>query len=74
MEYHDVLPNISLSRISVYARNLDWKKSTLEKKHENINNSQLTRTSIKLINIRKNINNSSLDGMSLASFCQSRAE
>ena len=36
MEYHDVLPNISLSRMSVYAQNLAWKKSTLGKirKHQ----------------------------------------
>ena len=55
MEYHDVLPNISLSRMSVGALDLAWKKSTLGKlKYQNIKNSDL-------------------DGMSLASFCQSRA-
>ena len=31
MEYHDVLPNISLKRMSVYANNLAWKRSTLGK-------------------------------------------
>ena len=31
MEYHDVLPNIPLSRMSVGAQNLAWKKSTLGK-------------------------------------------
>ena len=45
MEYHGVIPNISLSRVSVGEYNLAW----------------------------KNIHNSDLDGMSLASFCQSRA-
>ena len=31
MEYHDVLPNISLCRMSVRAYDLAWKKSTLGK-------------------------------------------
>ena len=35
-EYHDVLPNISLSWMSVYALYMAWKKSTLGKmqKHQ----------------------------------------
>ena len=53
MEYHDVFPTISLSRMSVMyniwpGRKIHWVK------HENINISDL-------------------DGMSFASFCQSRA-
>ena len=31
IEYQDVLPNISLSRMSVCAQNLDWQKGTLGK-------------------------------------------
>ena len=37
MEYHDVLPNIFLSRMNVYVQDLARKKSTLGK-YENINN------------------------------------
>ena len=31
MEYHDILPNTSLSMMSVYASNLNGKKNTLGK-------------------------------------------
>ena len=42
MGYYDVLPIISLSRMSFYVQNLAWKKSTLHVgKYENINNSDL---------------------------------
>ena len=42
VNYYDVLPNISLSRMSVYAYNLAWKKSTAGK----INNSNFDGMSL----------------------------
>ena len=53
MEYYDVLPNISLSRMSVMHKIWTGRRAN-KVKYEYINNSDL-------------------DGMSLASFCQSRA-
>ena len=56
MEYLDVLPNISLSRMSVYKVYKIWPgRRACYVQYENITNSNL-------------------DGMSLASFSQSRAD
>ena len=43
MEYHDVLPNISLSRMSIYAVCIKFglEEEHIRKKYENINNSNL---------------------------------
>ena len=76
MEYHGVLPNISLSRMSFdifIAFGLEGEHTTLLRAYFRINVvSKRWFTTPKNVRLQNKINNSDLDGMSLASFCQSR--